>query len=92
MGDEEPLKFESHTGGDGGDEDKVPCAKCGRLIPMHSTRCPYCGIHFMGEAFEFRHASERFDATGHRFLRWIALLLIGIIVAILVLLIAVGAQ
>ena len=33
----------------------VPCARCGRDIPMHSTRCQYCGVHFDGQAFQFTY-------------------------------------
>ncbi len=33
----------------------VPCARCGRDIPMHSTRCQYCGVHFDGQAFQYTY-------------------------------------
>jgi predicted amidophosphoribosyltransferase len=36
----------------------VPCAHCGRDIPMHSRRCPRCGVRFSGEAFQFTYRPE----------------------------------
>jgi|GEM_PF-1947404 len=37
----------------------VRCARCGKLIPPRSIRCPQCKVHFQGEAQDFFHESER---------------------------------
>ncbi len=37
----------------------VSCAHCGRQIWTYAQRCPRCGVHFSGEAWEFR-----FDSMG----------------------------
>ena len=33
----------------------VPCGRCGRDVPMLSTRCPRCGVNFRGAAFQFEY-------------------------------------
>jgi hypothetical protein len=43
----------------GTDPTLVPCAKCNTLINMNVVRCPNCGIHFNGPAFQFSPKWER---------------------------------
>lgn len=62
MADDDTIRLDDHRPPDDGDSEKIPCAKCGQLIHMYTTRCPHCGIHFRGAAFEFEHPSEH-DAT-----------------------------
>jgi len=61
--------------------DLVRCAKCGALINAYARRCPECGIHFDGEAYDF---APRTGLKLPRALRWIAgagLLLVVIAIA-----------
>ena len=40
------------------DPNKVKCSHCGEWIFARSKRCPKCGVHFRGEAFQFVHESD----------------------------------
>jgi hypothetical protein len=31
----------------------VPCPRCGTMVPGYAARCPECGVHFRGEAYDF---------------------------------------
>ena len=77
MSDNDTLKFGDAPDDEGADNDKVPCTKCGALIHMHTTRCPYCGIHFRGQAFEFDRAEADSSGRGNRAIRWIARLVLA---------------
>lgn len=56
------LNFNEHRRRDGND-DLVRCARCGKMILATAMRCPECGVHFQGQAYEFDKSSER-KATG----------------------------
>jgi uncharacterized membrane protein YvbJ len=58
-------KFGEHRRRREDDPTRVRCARCGKLIPMAATRCPECGVHFQGQAFQFSHASEH-EGTSRR--------------------------
>jgi hypothetical protein len=58
MPDEPILNFEEHRRRRDADPTRVRCARCGKLIPMAAARCPNCGVHFQGEAFQFTHTAE----------------------------------
>ena len=63
------------------EEPTVKCAHCGEYIGMHKTRCPYCGIHFRGEAFQFKHSSEEEQTLArNRTVRVLALIVIILII------------
>ena len=49
--------------------DLVHCAKCDVLINAYATRCPECGVHFRGEAYDFVLAT---GSRRPRAIRWIA--------------------
>jgi hypothetical protein len=55
----------------------VPCARCGRDIPMHSRRCPRCGVYFSGEAFQFTYNPSGVDSRGFGLRRFALGLLAG---------------
>lgn len=57
------------------DDDRVPleaetvrCAKCRKYIWAYAIRCPKCGTHFNGEAWQFAPSS---DARPNAFPLWI---------------------
>ena len=58
------TRLDDFRGGDDAPAGKVRCAKCGEEVDMRTTKCPYCGINFLGVAFEFTHGSERMDSAG----------------------------
>ncbi len=58
MADEHIYRFEDYRREPDPEPERVPCARCGKLIDMHARRCEFCGVHFGGEAFEFSHPSE----------------------------------
>ena len=41
----------------------VPCPRCRRPIPVSSTTCPECGVHFVGWAEDFTDAHPSFIRT-----------------------------
>ena len=69
------------------EESKVKCAHCGKYINMHVRKCPYCGIHFRGEAFQFKHKTEQdYFASKNKPIKILALIiLILIIIGLLIL-------
>jgi len=44
------------------DPNRVRCAHCGAWVASRSSRCPKCGVHFKGEAFQFVHPSDELEA------------------------------
>jgi hypothetical protein len=50
---DEPLNFEEHRRRRDRNAELVPCARCKKMILSTSVRCPECGIHFQGEAYDF---------------------------------------
>ncbi|MCP4248002.1 MAG: hypothetical protein GY778_13220 [bacterium] len=79
MSDDDTLRFPGDADNGLTPDDKVPCAKCGTLIHMHTTRCPNCGIHFRGPAFEFDRSQVDDGAGGNRTFRWIAATVLAVI-------------
>ena len=49
------VDFETWKRRSGDDPNKVRCARCGAWIFARANRCPKCGVHFDGEAFQFSH-------------------------------------
>ena len=80
MPKDKTMKFSDQD--NSGDASQVKCAHCGKYIGMRRTRCPHCGIHFHGEAFQFKHKSEPDPSprksTPTTILAWIVLILIVI--------------
>ncbi len=78
MSDDDTLKFRNHDEPIDDEGDKVPCAKCGKLIDMRTSRCPHCGIYFRGAAMEYEYANtDDQEAPRHpRTMRRLALLLL----------------
>jgi hypothetical protein len=52
------IRFEEQDRSQDDDDNEVKCARCGKMIPGDSLRCPKCGVHFQGQAQDFYHASE----------------------------------
>jgi hypothetical protein len=48
------------------DPNKVKCSHCGEWIFARSTKCPRCGVHFRGEAFQFSHGSDELEIERER--------------------------
>jgi uncharacterized membrane protein YvbJ len=59
-------KLDEHRRRREDDPTRVRCARCGKLIPMTATRCPECGVHFQGQAFQFNHASDHEGGSRRR--------------------------
>ena len=74
--DEGPGEHDLHLMDDD-PEETVPCARCGRKIWSYVQRCPHCGVHFSGEAWEFR-----FAGAGARPPVWLCVVIGLIVVAI----------
>jgi ribosomal protein L37AE/L43A len=53
MSDDNTLNFEEHRRKREQNRDLVPCPKCKKPILATSIRCPECGVHFDGEAYDF---------------------------------------
>ncbi len=64
--------------------DLVRCVKCGALISAYATRCPECGIHFRGEAYDFVRPEPR-RPKAVRVIAWIALAMVALVALTLVL-------
>jgi len=62
--------------------DLVRCARCGKMIPAIETRCPECGVNFMGEAGDFTHPSER--SARRRYSFWVAIVAVVLIISLIV--------
>jgi hypothetical protein len=58
----------------------VRCARCGKMIPGFSTRCPECGVHFRGAAENFHHPS---DGRPSGVKPWVAITSIVLVLAML---------
>lgn len=52
------IRFAAHDRSQDDGDDEVKCARCGKMIPGDSLRCPKCGVHFQGQAQDYYHASE----------------------------------
>jgi ribosomal protein L40E len=55
--------FEQHKRMMESDPNRVRCAHCGAWVPARAERCPKCGVHFRGEAFQFEHPSDELAAA-----------------------------
>jgi len=69
---EEPLSFEEHRRRRDENASAVQRVKCRKWIVATATRCPECGIHFLGEAQEFSFPSGPDSGTGSR--TWLVVL------------------
>ena len=88
MTDDPPvLEFEEHRE-EAASDNRVRCPKCNKRIYMHETRCPYCVIHFEGEAWEFSPLTLQSAKAGAFGLpNWLiavvaALVLVGLLLSI----------
>ena len=63
------------------DPNRVRCAHCGEWIFARSERCPKCGTHFLGEAFQFTHESDELLVERQRRRR--RAVIVGTILAVL---------
>ena len=63
------------------DEMSVKCARCGKLIFRHSTRCKFCGVNFSGQAYEFTHPSERGSKRASWLVRGV---MVGVVLLVIV--------
>ncbi len=59
--------------------DLVRCIKCGAQISAYATRCPECGVHFRGEAYDFVRPEPRRPKVV-RIMAWIALAVLAVAV------------
>ena len=80
--DEGPGEHDAHLLDDDL-EQTVPCARCGAHVWSHTQRCPQCGVHFSGEAWQFEY---RDGGRKHTSSRWwwliVALLIMGLLAMI----------
>ena len=76
------IDFEARRRQAESDPNKVRCAHCGAWIFSRATRCPKCGVNFLGEAFQFSHP-ELDEIPGDRITRRRRALLIAFILTIL---------
>lgn len=58
----------------------VQCPKCGKAIWAYARKCPKCGIHFAGEAWQFADNTGRKGTSNSLNQR------LGVIVVVLVIL------
>lgn len=79
MIDEGPGEHDAHLMDDDLDET-VPCARCGQDIWAYAQRCPECGVHFSGEAWQFHPAGESPARRSHW---WYALIVALMILGLL---------
>jgi len=79
---EEIYSFEEHRRRRDKNLDLVRCARCGKMILATATRCPECGVHFQGEAYDFEHPAER--GGGRRLRGWVLLVAIVLLAALVV--------
>jgi uncharacterized membrane protein YvbJ len=73
--------FEKHKRALEADSENVKCAHCGSWIPSRSKRCPKCGVHFRGEAFQFSHESDELEKERRKRIRRIrnAAIVVGLL-------------
>ena len=83
--DEGPGEHDAHLMDDDPGET-VPCARCGKPVWTYAQRCQHCGVHFAGEAWQFKPAGE---AIRHprRLLLW---LIIGLCVLAMLMIVVFG--
>jgi len=89
MKDEDVLRISEYQS-DEPDGVNVKCARCGKLIYRHATRCEYCGVNFQGEAYEFTHESEVTTRHVSRVLKWVFLVGVAMMIALMLLLAMLG--
>ena len=77
MQDDDPLNLEEFRGRIQ-NEDRVPCARCGRPIASAATRCPHCSVHFSGIAYDFTPGANDLNTRRDRLRRVTAWILFGI--------------
>jgi ribosomal protein L37AE/L43A len=76
---DEIYRFEDHRRRQS--QDSVRCARCGKMILATVTRCPECGVHFQGEAYDF--APESGSTLGGRLRGWGLLVVVILVLAAL---------
>ena len=71
--DEGPGEHDTHLMDDDLDQT-VDCAHCGRPVWDYAQRCPHCGVHYSGEAWQFRYDGEdgEHQGTSRRWWWWLA--------------------
>ena len=56
--DEDPLPQDQQDDDAPLEAETVVCARCGKYIWAYAIRCPKCGVHFNGEAWQFAPAGK----------------------------------
>ncbi len=72
--DEGPGEHDAHLMDDDL-EETVPCAHCGREVWAYAQRCPQCGTHFSGEAWQFQYQDGGRQKSGRSW-RWLVVVLL----------------
>jgi len=57
------IDFEKHRRDLESNAGRVKCAHCDNWIEMRATRCPKCGVHFRGDAFQFAARSDDLETA-----------------------------
>jgi hypothetical protein len=78
---DELLSFEEYRRRRDENPDRVRCARCGKSILATVIRCPECGVHFQGEAYEFTHPSQR-GSGRTRTRRWVVAVAVVLLAAL----------
>ena len=73
--DEGPGEHDAHLMDDDL-EQTVPCARCGEHVWSYTQRCPHCGVHYSGEAWQFELHDGRKQHTSSRWCWLIVVLLV----------------
>jgi uncharacterized membrane protein YvbJ len=67
------------------DPNRVRCAHYGAWILGIETRCPKCGIHFRGQAFQFAHeATDELSAARINWRRRAVIVAVALVVALVI--------
>lgn len=45
------------------EDDLVRCVRCKKMILATEARCPKCGVHFQGQAYEFEKSADGPQST-----------------------------
>jgi hypothetical protein len=62
--------------------EAATCPRCGQAVWDYARRCPHCGVHFAGEAWEFKSPSPLHRSRSRR---GVILVVVGLMVLALLL-------
>jgi|GEM_PF-4116478 len=57
-------------------DDLIRCVRCQKMILATETRCPKCGVHFQGQAYEFEKSADRPRSTRPFWITIVAIMLL----------------